>query len=288
MSIIGQGHVQDFEQSFQIGPVLRILWVMPAPWLLNAYRALSLPSDSEVITTPRTFIATSSALVNTSLIPVFADVDRDSGNITAATIEPLITPRTKAISVVHLAGWPAEMLDIKELANSYNLYIIEDCSQAHGAYSVFNDIKYPVGSLGDIATWSFCQDKIISTGGEGGIVSTNDVTLYERVWSYKDHGKSRHVLNTNKNSTSFRYVHDTIGSNYRMNSIQAVLGQIQLENIEEILRLRRKNFAYLNSVLSKFECVRLPIIPPHHYHSAYKFYAYIKPSMLKNGWSRIE
>ena len=128
-------------------------------------------------------------------------------------------------------------------------------------------------------------DKIIYWW-EGGIVSTNDVTLYERVWSYKDHGKSRHVLNTNKNSTSFRYVHDTIGSNYRMNSIQAVLGQIQLENIEEILRLRRKNFAYLNSVLSKFECVRLPIIPPHHYHSAYKFYAYIKPSMLKNGWSR--
>ena len=125
------------------------------------------------------------------------------------------------------------MLDIKELANSYNLYIIEDCSQAHGAYFVFNDIKYPVGSLGDIATWSFCQDKIISTGGEGGIVSTNDVTLYERVWSYKDHGKSRHVLNTNKNSTSFRYVHDTIGSNYRMNSIQAVSVRYSLKILKK-------------------------------------------------------
>lgn len=130
-----------------------------------AYLALNLNEGDEIITTPRTFIATSTSAVLLGLKPVFVDVDINSGNISAENIEAAINKKTRAIVVVHLAGWPAEMDRICELARKNGLYIIEDCSQAHGAK--INNKN--VGSFGDLATWSFCQDKIITTGGEGGM-----------------------------------------------------------------------------------------------------------------------
>ena len=161
--------------------------------LTTAYLSIGIKQGDEVITTSRTFIATSSTLVLLGAIPIFADVDLESGCISAKTIEKLITKKTKAISVVHLAGWPVDMDKIMELARSHNLYVIEDCSQAHGAE--INNRK--VGSFGNVATWSFCQDKIISTGGEGGMITTNDKKIRDFIWSYKDHGKS-YDLNAKK------------------------------------------------------------------------------------------
>ena len=126
--------------------------------------------------------------------PVFADVDLDSGLITAKTIAPLISKKTRAISITHLAGWPAEMFKICKLAKDNGLFVIEDCAQAHGASLERGNEKFPVGSFGDVSAWSFCQDKIMSTGGEGGMITTNNPEIEELVWSLKDHGKSRKIL----------------------------------------------------------------------------------------------
>jgi len=151
-----------------------------------ALKAIHISPGDEVIVTPRTFLASASCIVNAGAVPVFADVDRDSQNITADTIRAVLTPRTRAIICVHLAGWPCDMDPIMELAKTHDLFVIEDCAQAHGA-------RYRgrmVGSIGHIGAWSFCQDKIMSTGGEGGMVTTNSRVWWTAMWSYKDHGKS--------------------------------------------------------------------------------------------------
>jgi dTDP-4-amino-4,6-dideoxygalactose transaminase len=140
-----------------------------------ALKTLDIGIGDEVIVTPRTFIASISSIVNTGATPIFADVELDSQNISAHTIRQVLTEKTKAIICVHLAGWPCEMDDIMTLAKQHSLYVIEDCAQAHGA-------KYKgrsVGSIGHIGAWSFCQDKIMTTGGEGGMLTTNDETLWQ-------------------------------------------------------------------------------------------------------------
>ena len=148
--------------------------------------ALGIDCGDEVVVTSRTFLASVSSIVNAGAIPVFADVSLDSQNITAESISKVLSEKTKAIVCVHLAGLPCDMDSITELAEQHNLFVIEDCAQAHGA-------KYKgrsVGSIGHIGAWSFCQDKIMTTGGEGGMVTTNDRELWSRMWSFKDHGKS--------------------------------------------------------------------------------------------------
>ena len=144
-----------------------------APALSSAYLSLGLGEGDELITTPR-FYYTASSAVLLGAKPIFADVDPNSGAITA-TIAPLITARTKAISVVHLAGWPADMTAICDLASDNNLLVIEDCAQAHGA-SINGQ---SVGSFGDVGSWSFCQDKIMTTAGEGGMVNTSRRELWD-------------------------------------------------------------------------------------------------------------
>ena len=199
--------------------------------LSAAYSALGIKANDEVITTPRTFIATSSCAILAGAKPVFADLDEDSGLITPETIEPLITSKTKLISVVHLAGWPANMQKICELAKNYNLKVLEDCSQAHGAKLKINNKWFSVGSFGDIGTWSFCTDKIISTGGEGGMITTNNSNLWDQIWSLKDHGKTFSSVSRKDHPIGYKWLHERIGSNYRLTEIQSALRRIQLKRL---------------------------------------------------------
>ena len=250
--------------------------------LYMAYLSLGLEEGDEVITTPRTFIATSSELMRIKVKPIFADVDKDSGCITPATIEPLISKKTKAISVVHLGGWPADMEGIMSLAKSYDLKVIEDCSQAHGA-----EINgFPVGTFGDISTWSFCTDKIISTGGEGGMVSTRSQELYEFVWSLKDHGKTIYSMFEKSHPFGFRFVHEKLGTNFRLTELQSAIGRIQLSKLSEFTEKRTRNALILLNKLSDIEYLRIPFPNKNIVHAWYKFYCFLEKDKISHFWSR--
>ena len=202
--------------------------------LSEAYLAVGVGTGDELITTPRTFIATASSAVLLGAKTVFADVDPDSGAITAATIAPLITPRTKAISVVHLGGWPADMPPILELASAYGIAVIEDCAQAHGA----RIHGQSVGSFGDVSAWSFCQDKIMSTAGEGGMVTTSCSDLWDKMWAFKDHGKTVEAVFDREHPPGFRWLHERFGSLsacvHAVNvpeGVQQLVDEEQVENV---------------------------------------------------------
>ena len=245
-------------------------------------RAMGIGPGDEVIVTPRTFIASASAIVMVGATPVFADVDPDSQNITAETIAPVITEHTKAIICVHLAGWPCDMDPILELARAHNLKVIEDCAQAHGA-------KYKgksVGTIGDIGAWSFCQDKIMTTGGEGGMVTTNDKALWQKIWSLKDHGKSWEAVYERQHAPGFRWVHESFGTNLRMLEMQAVIGRIQLKRMADWHATRAAYAHQLLDVCQQHEVVRVPAIPAEIEHAWYRCYAFVRPEMLADGWSR--
>ena len=254
--------------------------------LSAAYLALKIGKGDEVITTPRTFIATSSSICLLKAKPVFADVDLNSGNITAESIEPLITSKTKAISVVHIGGWPADMIEISKLAKIHNLSLIEDCAQAHGGKIKIDDKFKSVGSFSDIAAWSFCQDKIISTGGEGGMVTTSNEYLYKKMWSIKDHGKSYDLSSNKTNSNSFKWLHNNFGSNFRLTEMQSAIGRVQLTLIEDWHKKRTRNANILFKVLKDLTNVRIPMPPKNVIHAWYKFYCYIKKDSLSKDWSR--
>jgi dTDP-4-amino-4,6-dideoxygalactose transaminase len=247
-----------------------------------ALNALDIGPGDEVIVTSRTFIASISSIVNAGATPVFADVDRDTQNISPETISVVITDKTKAIICVHLAGWPCEMDGILELARSHNLKVIEDCAQAHGALYKGKS----VGSFGDISAWSFCQDKIMTTGGEGGMVTTNDKELWAKMWSFKDHGKSYDAIYNREHPPGFRWVHESFGTNWRLTEIQSAIGRIQLKRMPDWTRIRSDHAAKLAHVCHEFNCIRLPLIPDYIQHANYKFYAFIVPDQLKEGWSR--
>jgi len=219
-------------------------------------RALNLLPGDEVIVTSRTFFASVSALVNIGAIPVFADVDPSTQNISASTINEVLTEKTRAIVCVHLAGWPCDMDPILRLARAHQLFVIEDCAQAHGA-------KYKgqsVGSFGDVSCWSFCQDKIITTGGEGGMVTTNRKDIWSFVWSYKDHGKSYDAVHSEEHSAGFRWLHHSFGTNLRMTEIQAAIGRIQLRKLESWNQKRRSNCQMIWDALSDLNVIRIPYL----------------------------
>lgn len=247
-----------------------------------ALKALGVGPGDEVIVTPRSFIASASAVVNSGAKAVFADVDRDSQNITAETISRVLSPRTRAIICVHLAGWPCEMNDILSLAESHNIFVIEDCAQAHGA-------KYherSVGTFGQVGAWSFCQDKIMTTAGEGGMVTTNDQTLHDFMWSFKDHGKDYKKAHTPPTSTKFRYMHDSIGTNWRLTEMQAAIGRYQLTRMPDWSAARKRNGRFLNESLSEINGLRVPVVPVDSEHAYYKFYLFIEPHALSASWDR--
>jgi dTDP-4-amino-4,6-dideoxygalactose transaminase len=247
-----------------------------------ALKALNIGAGDEVIVTSRTFLASVSCIVTAGAIPIFADIDHDSQNITAATIAPMITPRTRAIICVHLAGWPCEMDAIMQLATQHQLYVIEDCAQAHGA--TYNGRM--VGSIGHIGAWSFCQDKIMTTGGEGGMVTTNNRELWAKMWSYKDHGKSWEAIYEREHPPGFRWLHDSFGTNWRMLEMQAVIGRIQLQRMSEWTTQRRHNATAIWKTAQQLPGLRVPTLPAHIGHAAYKCYVFVKPDQLKPGWNR--
>ena len=248
-----------------------------------ALKALGIGPGDEVIVTPRTFIASASCVVNAGAMPVFADVDPDSGNLSAATIAPLIGPRTRAIIPVHLAGWPCDMTAIMELAASRDIAVIEDCAQAHGA----RHRGRSVGTFGQIGAWSFCQDKIISTGGEGGMVTTDDRELWSAMWSFKDHGKSWEAVYERQHPPGYRWLHESMGTNWRMLEMQAAIGRIQLRKLDGWVAARNRNAGALAEVCARHDgVVRAPQPDARDTHAHYRFYAYVDPDALRDGWSR--
>ena len=248
-----------------------------------ALKALGIGPGDEVIVAPRTFIASVSCVVNAGAIPVFADVNRDSGNIDADTIAPMLTERTRAVICVHLAGWPCDMTRIMELADRYGLAVIEDCAQAHGARHEGRS----VGSFGQVGAWSFCQDKIMTTGGEGGMVTTDDRDLWSRMWSFKDHGKNWSAMHHDRHPPGFRWVHDSFGTNWRMLEIQAAIGRIQLRRMKDWTEARTRHARLLAEVAGRFShALRAPKPPPGDVHAYYRYYAYVRPDGLRAGWDR--
>lgn len=247
-----------------------------------ALRALNIGIGDEVVVTSRTFIASVSSIVMVGAIPIFADVDLESQNITSETIEAVLTPRTKAIICVHLAGWPCEMDEIMQLAKNNSLVVIEDCAQAHGAQYKGKS----VGSFGHIGAWSFCQDKIMSTGGEGGMVTTNDPILWSKMWSYKDHGKSWEAVYEKEHPPGFRWLHETFGTNWRMTEMQSVIGRLQLKYMSDWKKKRLENVNKIWSGSRQIKALRVPQVPSYIEHAAYKCYLFVRQEKLKNGWSR--
>lgn len=255
-----------------------------------ALQVLDLQPNDEVIVTPRTFIASISSVVNVGAKPVFADIDADSGNISPKTIEAVITDKTRAIVCVHLAGWPCDMDGIMALAEKHDLYVIEDCAQAHGA-------KYKgrsVGSIGHIGAWSFCQDKIMTTGGEGGMVTTNDEVLWRKMWAYKDHGKSYAAVYELEHPPGYRWLHDSFGTNWRITEMQSVIGRIQLTRMAEWTARRTENAHAILQACKLWEergYLNVPVIEQTQdfkdcTHAYYKLYVYVKPEKLSKNWSR--
>ncbi|WP_427845854.1 DegT/DnrJ/EryC1/StrS family aminotransferase [Acinetobacter baumannii] len=247
-----------------------------------ALKALDIGAGDDVIVTSRTFLASASSIVTAGANPVFADVELDSQNISRRTIEAVITPNTKAIICVHLAGWMCDMDPIMQLAAEHGIYVIEDCAQAHGA-------KYKgkaAGSIGHIAAWSFCQDKIMTTGGEGGMVTTNDEALWKKMWSYKDHGKSYDSIYNKQHPPGFRWLHDTFGTNWRMMEMQAVIGRIQLTRMAEWTKKRTENAEKILKAFdgSPFFNVHTPSVD--YVHAYYKCYVQVNLEALPDGWSR--
>jgi len=248
-----------------------------------ALKSLDIKKGDEVIVTPRSFIASVSCVVNAGARPVFADVDLDSGNITAETISSVITTKTKAVICVHLAGWPCEMSSIMKLSKKHNFFVIEDCAQAHGATYKGRS----VGSIGHIGCWSFCQDKIMSTGGEGGMVTTNDKILWQKMWEYKDHGKSFKKIHKTYTSKGFKWVHDSFGTNYRMTEIQSSIGRSQLKKLDSWNKKRNRNALILKSACNRYpKLLRTPVCEEHSKHAYYKFYTYINLEGMKKKWTR--
>lgn len=247
-----------------------------------ALAVLDIGPGDEVVTTPRTFIASASCAVMRGATPVFADVDLDSQNITAETIDGVISPRTRALILVHLAGWPCEMDRILELALAKRIAVIEDCAQANGA-------EYrgrPVGGFGAFGSFSFCQDKIITTGGEGGMLLTDREDLWARAWSFKDHGKSYDAVYRREHGPGFRWLHESFGTNWRMTEMQAAIGRAQLKRLPEWVERRRRNAAGIAAGLSAIDELRVPQPPLHIRHSYYKFYAFLDVTRLRAGWTR--
>lgn len=247
-----------------------------------ALYALGIGPGDEVIVTSRTFIASASAVVMRGASPVMADVDPASQNVTIETIRALLTPRTKAIICVHLAGWPCDMDPIMGLARENGLKVIEDCAQCHGATYKGR----PVGLLGDVAAFSFCQDKIMTTGGEGGMLTTNDETIWRKAWEYKDHGKSWDAVYQREHPPGFRWLHESFGTNCRLTEMQSAIGRVQLRKLPEWIVKRQGNASILTEAFSRIPALRVTIPPVEIGHAYYKYYVFVRPEMLRDGWDR--
>ncbi len=247
-----------------------------------ALYALGIGAGDEVITPSRTYVASASCAVARGALPVVVDVDRATQNICPAAIRAAITPRTRAIIVVHLAGWPCDMDAIMAIAREFDLKVIEDCAQAHGAMYRGK----PVGSIGHAAAFSFCQDKIISTGGEGGMLTTSDEQVWERAWAYKDIGRSYDAVYRREHAPGFRWLTESFGTNWRMTEMQAAIGLLQLSKLDGWIERRSAHAMQLTELFMRIPAVRVTVPPPDVRHAYYKYYVFVEPSLLAPDWSR--
>lgn len=272
-----------FEREFAaaIGVKFAIALANGTVALELALKSLGIGPGDEVIVPSRTFIATASCAVAVGATPVVADIDPDSGNLTAQTIAAVISERSRAVIPVHMAGWPCDMAAIKELAERHRLHVVEDCAQSHGA--VYHG--RPTGSLGACAAFSFCQDKIMTTAGEGGMLVTDDEALWRRAWEYKDHGKSWEAVHRRQHPPGFRWLHESFGTNWRMTEVQAAIGRRQLAKLPDWSAHRRRNAGLLAAGLRDLPGLRIPQPAAGIQHAYYKFYAFIEPDRLKPGWT---
>lgn len=273
-----------FEQEFAegIGVEYAVGLTSGTVALELAMLAVGVRPGDEVIVTPRTFVACASSIVLVGAKPVFADVDPISQNITAETIKSVLTEKTRAIICVHLAGWPCEMDSIMELARSQALKVIEDCAQAQGALYRGK----PVGSIGDAGAFSFCQDKIMTTGGEGGMLVTSDREVWEKAWSYKDHGKDYETVHKQDHPPGFRWIHHSFGTNWRLTEMQSALGRVMLPKVPRWLEARHRNATYLTRRFERIPGLRVTRPPKHVRHAFYKYYAFVRTERLKPPWDR--
>lgn len=237
-----------------------------------AIKSLNLKKGSEIMTTPRSYYTSAASIVNAGMKPRFIDISKNSQNIDPQIFEEMITKKTKALICVHLSGVPCEMDKIIKIAKKYKIFVIEDCSQAHGAK--INNKK--VGSFGDLAIWSFCQDKIISTGGEGGMVGTNSSIYYKKILSLKDNGRNFEKLKKISYKGTFNYIHDYIGNNYRMTEIQAMLGLIQLKKLDITIKKRNLNADIFNSNFKNLNQIFLLDKDKNITKSYYRYYLFVK------------
>ena len=255
--MIAQGpKVLEFEEKFAnwIGAKYGIATNSGTSALHVALLACGIGEGDEVITTPFTFIASGNAIVYTGATPVFADIDLDTYTIDPDSIENLITDKTKAILPVQLYGQAADMDKIREIAEKHDLKIIEDAAQAHGAE--YNGEK--VGTLGDMACFSFYPTKNMTTS-EGGMITTNDEELAKKAQMFRAHGASE------------RYHHDEIGYNFRMTDIAAAIGLAQLNVIDEFNNKRISNANYLNEQLKDVEGIVTPKSPDNYKHVYHQY-----------------
>ena len=249
-----------------------------------ALKSLSLGKNDEVIVTPRSYYISASCVLNAGARPVFVDISNITQNITLETIKKVLTKKTKVIICVHLAGYPCDMKPIINFAKKYNLVVIEDCAQAHGA-KIDNKL---VGSFGDISVWSFCNDKIISTCGEGGMISTNNKTYMSKIWSLKEIGKDLHKIKKINKDFKFKWVHDHIGSNYRMTEIQCAVGRIQLKKLNKNISMRNKIAKKYLSAIKNIKWIKTIKINNNIVNAYYRLNIIIDSSITKKNFSALD
>lgn len=278
--IVGKEFESDF--SKYIGVKYGIAVANGTLALELALKGLGLSEGDEVIVPSATFIATASSVVAVGATPVVADIDPFTHNITAESIDSVCSSRTKAVICVHLAGLPCEMDALVSACKKHKLFLVEDCAQSHGAS--YKGKK--CGAFGDVSAFSFCQDKIMTTGGEGGIVLTNNDTLWKSMWSYKDHGKDYDAVFSAEHPPGFRWLHHRFGSNYRLTEMQAAIGIHQLRKLPNWLDRRRENAKILDEGLSLVRGLKILRYSEDFEHAYYKYYAEIDLDALSDGWTK--
>lgn len=276
--------VISFEKEFAkyIGSKYSVALANGSLALDLALMAFNIEKGDEVIVTPRSFMASVSCVALRGAVPVFVDVDPVSQNITMETISRAVTPKTKAVIAVHISGWACEIDRIKSFCAKKNIALIEDCAQAHGA--AYTGKK--LGSFGDCAIFSFCQDKIMTTGGEGGMLVTDNKDIWEKVWSHKDHGKDYTKAFSNDHAPGFRWLVNSFGTNCRMTEMQAAMGRVILKKLDKWVDQRRQFADLFNQAFMNSPGLRTTIPDKAVYHSYYKYYVFINPEKLKKGWDR--
>ncbi|WP_255738616.1 DegT/DnrJ/EryC1/StrS aminotransferase family protein [Frankia sp. CiP3] len=272
-----------------------------------ALRVVGVGPGDEVVVPARSTIAPVNCVAALGARPVFADVDAESQTITVDCVRRVLTARTRAVVAVHLAGWPADMDALRGLARTRGLAVIEDCGQAHGATLRGRS----VGTRGDIGVWSFGYDRILSTAGEGGMVTTDDAALYRAAWSYKEQGRRFAVVDAGaeprpepdglstddlggdgsddldwEQGGGSPLAHGGFGTNARMHELAAAVGRAGLPHLPEMVERRRDNALLLALRLRDVAALRLVSPPSHVGHAYYRWYAFVRTDLLHDGWDR--